>query len=96
MTQAKQEAAALDWKPDRKFRPEEVKDAVANVPVFEQQRRSIPVLTRMIVNVGSRVAEQLGEPGPSLSARPGPSSARTWGSTSRRRRSTSPPLTRAT
>ena len=63
MTQAKQEAAALDWKPDRKFRPEEVKDAVANVPVFEQQRRSIPVLARMIVNVGSRVAEQLGEPG---------------------------------
>ena len=64
MTQTKQEAAeAAEWKTDRKFRPEEVKEAVANVPAFEQQRRSVPVLARMIVNVGRRVAEQLGEPG---------------------------------
>ena len=63
MTQAKEAATASEWKTDRKFSPEQVKDAVANVPVFEQQRRSIPVLSRMIVNVGRRVAEQLGAPG---------------------------------
>lgn len=51
------------WKSDKKFKPEQVKEAVANMPAEEQQRRALPVLARMTVNVAHRVGEALGQPG---------------------------------
>ncbi len=54
---------AMDWKPARKFKPEEVKEAIANMPMEIQQRRVGPVLGIMALKVAQRVGEHLGEPG---------------------------------
>lgn len=54
---------AMDWKPARKFKPEEVKEAIASMPVEIQHRRVGPVLGIMSLNVAQRVAQHLGQPG---------------------------------
>ena len=54
------------WKSSRKYRPEEVKEAIANMPTAEQHRRVGPVLGAIAMNVAHRVREHLGEPGAAI------------------------------
>ncbi len=55
--------AGSQWKSERKYTPEEVKQAVENMPMEERQRRVGPILAIMTANVAHRVREQLGEQG---------------------------------
>ena len=54
------------WKSSKKYRPEEVKEAIANMPTGEQHRRVGPVLGAIAMNVAHRVRENLGEPGAAI------------------------------
>ena len=56
-------AKAAAWKPERKFEPHEVKEAIASMPVEEQHRRVAPVLGALSINVAHRVREHLGDAG---------------------------------